>query len=217
MIDMREQVIKIIEENKIVAIIRGVDCGVAVKVARALFAGGIKLVEVTFNQKEPEKFSSTTDAIKAIKENCPEMTVGAGTVLTVEQVDLARAAGAEYVVSPDVDVDVIKRTISLDMVSLPGAYTASEAKTAHSAGADFVKLFPCTDGAIEYLKAIKAPLSHIKFLAVGGINVDNAADFIKAGAIGIGVGSSLVNKEWIKNGEFEKITALAKKFVEKVK
>ncbi|MBE5733915.1 MAG: bifunctional 4-hydroxy-2-oxoglutarate aldolase/2-dehydro-3-deoxy-phosphogluconate aldolase [Clostridiales bacterium] len=211
---MREQVIKSILENKIIAIVRGIDVDSAVEVAKALYKGGIKLIEVTFNQKLPEKFSDTTNTIRAIKENCPEMIVGAGTVLNIEQVDLAISAGAEYIVSPDTDVEVIKYTVKSGLVSIPGAYTASEAKTAHDAGADFVKLFPCTDAT--YLKAVKAPLSHIKFLAVGGVSVDNTADFIKAGAVGVGVGSSLINKQFIANYKFDKIVELARRFVEEV-
>ena len=214
---MREEVIKAIEKNKIIAIIRGVEPSVASSVAKALFKGGINLVEVTFNQKEPQKFSDTINAICAIKESCPEMIVGAGTVLSVEQVDLAKQAGAAYIVSPDTDEEVIKHTVKCGMVSLPGAYTATEAKRAHNAGADFVKLFPCVEGSISYLKAIKAPLSHIRFLAVGGVNVDNAKAFINAGAVGIGVGSSLVNKQLIERKDWNGLTQLAKAFVEDVK
>ncbi len=213
---MREDVIKIIEKEKIISIIRGIAPEDAVKVAKALCDGGIKLVEVTFDQSNPDKFINTVNAIKAIKEFAGDkMCVGAGTVITKEQVDLAYSAGAQYIVSPDTDEKVIKRTVKLGMVSLPGAYTPSEAKKAHNAGADFVKIFPCSSAS--YIKAIKAPLSHIKFLAVGGVSVDNASDFIKAGAVGIGVGGNLVNKEWIKNGEFEKITETAKQLVERIK
>ncbi len=213
---MREDVIKIIEKEKIISIIRGIAPEDAVKVAKALYDGGIKLVEVTFDQSNPDKFINTVNAIKAIKEFAGDkMCVGAGTVITKEQVDLAYSAGAQYIVSPDTDEEVIKRTVELGMVSLPGSYTPSEAKKAHNAGADFVKVFPCSSAS--YIKAIKAPLSHIKFLAVGGVSVDNASEFIKAGAVGIGVGGNLVNKEWIKNGEFEKITKTAKQLVERIK
>lgn len=212
---MREQVVKSILENKIIAIVRGADVEQAVKAAKAVSLGGVKLIEVTFNQKAPETFCDTVKAIALIKESCPDMIVGAGTVLTVEQVELAKSAGAEFIVSPDTDEKVIKRTVELGMVSLPGAYTASEAKKAHNAGADFVKLFPCTDAS--YLKALKAPLSHINFLAVGGVNADNALEFIKAGAVGVGVGGALINKKLLDGGEYEKITETAKKFVENIK
>ena len=212
---MRETVIEKILTEKIIAIVRGANPEQAVRAAKALSNGGVNLVEVTFNQKAPETFSDTVKAIKLIKENCQEMTVGAGTVLTIEQVELAKSAGAEYIVSPDTDAEVIKRTVELGMVSLPGAYTASEVKKAHNAGADFVKLFPCSDAS--YLKALKAPLSHIKFLAVGGVNTENAKDFINAGAVGVGVGSSLVNKKWLDDGDDYKITQVAKEFVQNVR
>ena len=150
-----------------------------------------------------------------IKKNCPQMCVGAGTVLTKEQVDLAKNAGAEYIVSPDTDIDVIKYTVKNGLVSLPGAYTPTEVKNAYNAGADFVKLFPCTD--VAYFKAIRAPLSHIKLLAVGGVNIDNASEFLKAGAVGIGVGSSLVNKRLMENEDWDAISKLAKTLVEKIK
>lgn len=214
---MRENIIKTIEKEKIIAIIRGADIEQAVKASKAIYDGGIKLVEVTFNQKSPESFIQTVNSIKAIKSACPEMIVGAGTVLNTEQVDLALSAGAEYIVSPDTDEKVIAYSVKNGLVSLPGAYTATEVKKAHEAGADFVKLFPCTDGAVQYIKALKAPLSHIKFLAVGGVTAENAGDFIKAGAVGIGVGGALINKKWLDEGEYEKITELAKKFVESVK
>lgn len=211
---MREQVIKSILENKIIAIVRGVEPEKAINVAKALSRGGIKLIEVTFNQKATDNFKATTDAISAIKENCPNVLVGAGTVLTKQQVDLAILAGAKYIISPDTDEEIIRYSVRKGLVSLPGAYTASEAKKAYSYGADFVKLFPCMD--VEYLKALKAPLSHIKFLAVGGINLENASTYIKAGAVGVGVGSSLVNKKFVEEENWEALTDLAKQFIEKV-
>ena len=193
---MREEVVKLIEKNKVIAIVRGANPEQAVKVAKAIYDGGVKLIEVTFNQKNPNTFKDTVTAIKEIKKNCPKMCVGAGTVLTKEQVDLAKDAGAEYIVSPDTDEEVIKYTVKSGLVSLPGAYTPSEAKKAYNAGADFVKLFPCSDP--KYLKALVAPLSHVKFIAVGGVNVENAKDFIKAGAVGIGVGSALINSKYLE-------------------
>jgi 2-dehydro-3-deoxyphosphogluconate aldolase/(4S)-4-hydroxy-2-oxoglutarate aldolase len=137
------------------------------------------------------------------------MAVGAGTVLTVEQVDLAIEGGAEFIVSPDTDEEVIRYTIKRGLVSLPGAMTPTEAKKAHFAGADFVKLFPCVGEGCAMLKAFRAPLSHIKFLAVGGVNEKNARDFMNAGAVGLGIGGNLVNKGWIDAGEFDKITEAA--------
>lgn len=215
---MREQVIKTILEEKIIAIVRGVDGESVVKTARALYEGGVRLVEVTFNQKDPANFCKTCDAIRAIRnEMGDKMLVGAGTVTTPELVQMAADAGALYIISPDTDTEVIAKTRQLGLVSLPGAYTATEAKQAHKAGADFVKLFPCVEGAPAYVKALCAPFNHIRFLAVGGVNADNAAVFLRAGAVGMGVGGSLVNKKWVEAGRYDLITAEARKFVENIK
>lgn len=215
---MREQVIEQILEHKIIAIVRGVDGECAVKTAKALYEGGIRLVEVTFNQKDPANFSKTCDAIRSIRAEMGEdMLVGAGTVTTPELVQMAADAGALYIISPDTDVEVIERTRQLGLVSLPGAYTATEAKQAWNAGADFVKIFPCIEGAPAYVKALCAPFNHIRFLAVGGVNADNAATFLRSGAVGVGVGGSLVNKKWVDAGQFDLITAEAKKFIENIK
>jgi len=211
---MREYVIEQIRKNRIIAIVRGVEPEKAVRVAQALYEGGIRLVEVTFNQKDPASFQATTASIRGIREAMGDkMLVGAGTVTTPELVELARQAGALYIISPDTDAAVITKTRELGLVSIPGAYTPTEAKQAYLAGADFVKLFPCVGDAPAYLKAICAPFNHIPFLAVGGVTADNATDFLKAGACGVGVGGSLVNKKWIDAGEYYRITEEAKRFL----
>ncbi len=214
---MRDTVIQEILNHKIIAIVRGMEKEQTVKIAKALYEGGVRFIEVTFNQKKPEEFYKTADAIRAIREEMGEkMYVGAGTVTSVELVDMAAEAGALYMISPDMDEEVIRHTRELGLVSIPGAYTATEAKKAYNAGADFVKLFPCIGDAPAYVKALCAPLSHIPFLAVGGVDANNANAFIKAGALGVGVGSSLVNKKWIDAGEYEKITEEARKMIENI-
>ena len=214
---MREQVIEKVLEHKIIAIVRGAEPESMVSIAKALYEGGVCLVEVTFNQKDPSSWVKTADAIRAIREAMgDQMLVGAGTVTSPELVQMAADAGAMYIISPDTDIEVIKKTRELGLVSMPGAYTATEAKQAHNAGADFVKLFPCIEGAPAYLKAICAPFNHIRFLAVGGVNADNAATFLRSGAVGVGVGSCLVNKKWASEGRYDLITAEAKKFIENI-
>ena len=211
---MRERVIQEILDKKIIAIVRGVDEDQAIKIAHALYEGGVTMVEVTFNQKNPDTWVNTCNAIRTIDKTFEgKMLVGAGTVTSCELVQMAADAGAKYIISPDADIEVIKKTRELGLVSLPGAYTPTEAKQAYLAGADMVKLFPCVGDAPAYLKAICAPFNHIKFLAVGGVNADNAAAFIKAGAVGVGVGGCLVNKAWADAGEYWRITEEAKKFV----
>lgn len=211
---MRETVINEICKRKIIAIIRGANVQEAIAAAKALYDGGITLVEVTFNQKSPETFVDTAKAIKSIKEQMGDkMLVGAGTVTSTDLVKIAADAGASYIISPDTDVSVIAKTRELGLVSIPGAYTPTEAKQAHNAGADFVKLFPCVGDAPAYIKAVCGPMNHIRFLAVGGVNENNAAEFFKAGAVGVGVGGNLVNKDWIKSGDYQKICDAAKKYV----
>ena len=142
------------------------------------------------------------------------MVFGAGTVTSLQMLELAKNAGARFVVSPDTNEAVIRATVAAGMVSMPGALTPTEIVTAHSCGADFVKLFPAGTQGTAYFKAVTAPLNHIRLLAVGGVNEKNIGDFLSAGAVGAGVGGNLVNKTWIANGEFEKITALARAFTE---
>ena len=215
---MREEICKLVKQEKVIAIVRGVDPDTCLKVAEALYAGGIRLLEVTFPQKNPELFQSTADAISMIKSAfAGRMRIGAGTVLTVEQVEMAAKAGAEYIISPNVDTDVIRRTLELGLVSMPGALTPSEVMIAHNAGADYVKLFPIGVMGTAYVKAIMAPISHVKMLAVGNISSDNAADYLKAGVVGLGVGGKLVNKDAIAAGDFEKLTKAAEELIAAVK
>ena len=213
---MREQIIQKVLDKKIVAIVRGVYGEDCVNLARALCEGGIELLEVTFDQSKPEYLNRTSDTIRQLVQALGDkMIFGAGTVTTLEMLELARNAGAQFVVSPDTNEEVIKATVAAGMVSMPGALTPTEIVTAHRYGADFVKLFPAGTQGTAYFKAVTAPLNHIRLLAVGGVNEKNIADFMAAGAVGAGVGGNLVNKTWIANGEFDKITALAKEFTEK--
>ena len=209
---MTENEVKaLIEQEKIIAIVRGVAPEVTMKVADALYAGGIRLMEITYNQKDPASFRNTADAIAAVRKAYEgRMCVGAGTVTTTELVELTASAGGQYVISPDVNTAVIRRTKELGMLSLPGAMTPTEVLTAHYAGADFVKLFPAGNLGPAYIKAIRGPISHVKLLAVGGIDEKNIPDFLKAGVCGFGIGGNLANKTWIANGEFDKVTEVAK-------
>lgn len=211
---MSQTVIQEILNRKIIAIIRGIygeDCG---KLAQALYRGGIRLVEVTFDQSKERPFEETQEAIRLIRERFSgEVLAGAGTVTSVELVELAHQAGAQYIISPNTDVQVIRRTKELGLVSIPGALTPTEAQTAYEAGADFVKLFPISHFGGGYIKALRGPLSQVRFLAVGGVNLENAASLLRAGAVGVGVGGNLANREWVRSGRFDDITKLASELV----
>ncbi|MBQ7268618.1 MAG: bifunctional 4-hydroxy-2-oxoglutarate aldolase/2-dehydro-3-deoxy-phosphogluconate aldolase [Bacteroidales bacterium] len=194
----------------IVAIIRGFAPDICLRLAQAYAEGGIDRVEVTFNQKAPDSWKDTARAIRAIKEQFSgAMKVGAGTVLTEEQLKICEDAGGEFMVTPNVNPALIRKCVADGLEAMPGALTPTEAVEAFDAGADYVKIFPAGTLGPGYIKAIKAPLSHIPMLAVGGIGPDNIADFIKAGCIGAGVGGNLTNKEWIAAGAWDKITATA--------
>lgn len=215
---MQEEIKKLVLENRIIAIIRGFAPDVCLKLAEAYQAGGIRLVEVTFNQKAPETWKDTAAAIKAIRERfAGEVRVGAGTVLTVDQLKMCEDAGGEYMITPNVNPDLIRRCVADGLVAMPGALTPSEAVAAWDAGASFVKIFPAGSLGPSYVKAVRAPLSHIPFLAVGGVGPDNVADFMKVGCVGAGVGGNLTNKDWIASGAWDKITAVAKSLVENSK
>lgn len=210
-------VINQIIQCKIIAIIRGIESERIIDTCEALARGGVTAIEVTFNQSRSTGNQETYDAIKQIAKELPEVCLGAGTVMTIEQVELAVEAGARYIISPNFDRAIVKRTIELGAISIPGVLTPTEISEAYSAGASFAKLFPAGTLGIEYLKAIKAPLSHIPMLAVGGIDVHNVSDFMKIGLAGVGIGSSLVNPQLIKNGKYNELTELAKEFVRQIK
>lgn len=210
---MRNEILKLIEDEKIIAIVRGVDPEKCVSVAESLYKGGIYMMEITFDQSNPDSLKNTSAAIASIIKNfSKELRVGAGTVMSVEQVQLAAQAGAEYIISPNTKESVIKETLNLGLVSMPGALTPTEAAFAHECGADFVKVFPAGDLGPGYIKAIKAPLKHIKFLGVGGITPKNIPDYLNAGCVGFGIGGNLVHASWTDTGEYEKITEAARAF-----
>ncbi len=207
---------KILNE-KLIIIVRGIKKERLINLAQALYDGGVRLLEITYSADKSVSDEETASCIELLaKEFEGKILIGAGTVLSERQVELTHNAGGKFIISPDTNELVIKKTKELGLVSIPGALTPTEIQTAHNFGADFVKLFPITNMGSAYVKAVKAPLSHIKLLAVGGINKDNVSEFMKAGVCGIGAGGNLVNKEWIENGDFDKITALAEEFVKNI-
>lgn len=204
--------------RKIVAIVRGLKPKYIIGLGHALEEGGIGLMEVTYNQQAPETWKATADAIAAVeKEFGDRVLAGAGTVITLEQIQMTYDAGGHYLVTPATQPEIIRAGKAMGLGVFPGAMTPTEVLQAYNAGADAVKVFPASCLGPAYIKAIRAPLSHVPLMAVGGVNEKNAADFMKAGCVGLGVGGNLVNKDWIENGEWTKITALAKEFMKAVK
>lgn len=216
---MENEIIKAVEREKIVVIVRGVPADKLIPLADAMYDGGIRLLEITYSASGTPADNVTAENIKALCKHFKDspsktdMHIGAGTVLTEEQVELTKSVGGEFIISPDTNPKVIKKTKELGLVSMPGAYTPSEIQIAHCAGADFVKVFPAVSLGCEYIKAVKAPLSHIKLLAVGGINEHNMSEYLAAGASGFGIGGNIIDKKMIENNDFDGITELARRYV----
>ncbi len=194
--------------TKIVAVIRAASGERLVDVARALVAGGVDVLEITFTvPRAIDVLKRVADAVGG------EALVGAGTVLDPETARAALLAGAEFIVSPNTNVDVIRLCRRYDKLVMPGALTPTEVLTAWEAGADIVKIFPSDSVGPGYLKALHGPFPHIRLMPTGGVDVDNAAAFLKAGACALGVGGSLVSKAAVDSGDMAAITAMAKRFV----
>lgn len=211
---MKETVIRAVEKYKLVAILRGVPEEKLTRVAQALYDGGVRLLEITYSPDGSVSDEETARCIGLlVKEFAGRMYIGAGTVLTREQVRLTKEAGGLFIISPNVDEAVIRETCVLGLVSMPGALTPTEICNAHSFGADFVKLFPAGDMGVGYVKSVKAPLSHIKMLAVGGINEKTIASYLRTGVCGFGIGSNIVSKKMVDENDYQGITALAREFV----
>ena len=168
---MREQVIQAVEKEKIIVIVRGVESEKLIPLAEAMYQGGIRLLEITYSANGKVSDEQTAANIAMLAKHFEgKMFIGAGTVLTEKQVELTYQAGGKFIISPDTCPAVIEKTRALNMVSMPGALTPTEMQIAHRSGADFVKMFPITSLGTSYIKAVKAPLSHLKLLAVGGVD-----------------------------------------------
>ena len=193
--------------HKIVAILRGIQADDVLKIAGALCNGGVKIIEVTLNSPNAllaiEQLNSTYGN---------KLLIGSGTVLNISDAKAAIAAGAKFLISPNVDIAVIRAAKDAGILSIPGAFTPTEIITAHNNGADIVKVFPAPDAA--YIKNILAPLNHIKLMPTGGINLTNIKAFKDAGASAFGIGSSLVNNQSIIDEAYlQKLTIKASDFM----
>ncbi|HTN92696.1 MAG TPA: bifunctional 4-hydroxy-2-oxoglutarate aldolase/2-dehydro-3-deoxy-phosphogluconate aldolase [Sorangium sp.] len=205
----REQVVRWIEEIGIVPVVRASSGALAVRAGRALRAGGIEVLEITM---------TVPDALGVMHEIASKMgshvLVGAGTVLTADAARGCIEAGAQFIVSPGLNLEVIRVAQELGKAVFPGALTPTEVITAWSAGADAVKVFPCSAmGGAKYLRALRGPLPHVKMLPTGGVNLTTARDFIEAGAVALGVGGELVDAAALEAGQDEVLTERAREFL----
>jgi 2-dehydro-3-deoxyphosphogluconate aldolase/(4S)-4-hydroxy-2-oxoglutarate aldolase len=198
-------------DTGVIAVIRADSGDQLVNVCRALSTGGVQACEITM---------TTPGALEAIAQASRELgksaLIGAGSVLDAATARAAILAGARFIFSPVLNLEVIEMAHRYDCVAVPGALTPTEILTAWSAGADVVKVFPANHFGPQYLRDVHGPLPQVKLTPTGGVDLTTAADWIKAGAVAIGVGSSLVKKELITTGNWDELSSLAKKYVDVV-
>lgn len=200
-----------IETSGIVAIIRANSADELIDAAAAIHAGGVNVIEVTMTT--PNALQVISDVSAAYGDS---VLVGAGSVLDAETARAVMLSGADFVVSPVTKPDVIEICNRYGKVVIPGAFTPTEILTAWEAGADYVKVFPSSGVGPAYIKDVKAPLPQIPLIPTGGVNAENAAAFITAGATALGIGSSLVNNDLIAAGDFTTLTERAARLVQAV-
>jgi 2-dehydro-3-deoxyphosphogluconate aldolase/(4S)-4-hydroxy-2-oxoglutarate aldolase len=206
---MSELILSRLRQTGVVAIVRGVDGDVLPTLAEALYAGGVRLLEVTLNTKGA--LQSIAQLAAAFGDR---MSIGAGTVLTEEAARQAQAHGAQFFVTPHVGQDVIAYGVRMGIPVMAGAMTPTEIYTAHVSGASAVKVFPVGTLGAGYLREVRGPFDKIPLLAVGGVTLANAQSFLAAGAIGWGLGGGLLDKQALAAGDFAKMTQNAKAFID---
>ena len=207
----RAAVVTRIKTERAVAVIRTDSIERALRTAAAVVAGGFRAIEITFS------FAEAAEAIQNLVENNDrDLLIGAGTILTPEQVREAVGVGAQFLVSPCVLPEVIDAAHELQVVIIPGAYTPTEIYTAHSLGADIVKIFPAVKFGPEYLKAVRGPLPNIPIMPTSGVDVSNVEDWFRAGAVAVGAVSSVLDPILIQKGDWSEITKRAGDFMKAV-
>ncbi|MFB0516210.1 MAG: bifunctional 4-hydroxy-2-oxoglutarate aldolase/2-dehydro-3-deoxy-phosphogluconate aldolase [Candidatus Neomarinimicrobiota bacterium] len=204
----REEILQRILDKKAIAVIRMTDSGKLIRVVEAIFTGGVECVEITM---------TVPNAVEVIKEVCKAIgdraLVGAGTVLDEETAKQTILAGAEFIVGPIFNPKVVEVAHDNDKVTIPGAFSPAEIVAAWQAGADIVKIFPATALGPKYIKDIRGPLPQIRLCPTGGVTVDNAGEWIKAGAACVGIGTDLLDKQAIRESRFEVLTERARRMV----
>ena len=208
----KAEIISSLENPGIIAVVRAQSAAQVLPLSEALIEGGVIAIEITM---------TTPDAIKAIRDAHRELgdraLIGVGTVLNVSACKAAIDAGAQFVVTPVQRPDCVPIASAAARPIMLGAYTPTEAQLAHEAGADFVKIFPADTLGPGYIKALRAPLPHLRIVPTGGVDVNNVLDFLKAGCAALGVGSSLVSSRLLQDENWTGLTRRAAEFVQAAK
>src|SRR4051794_27107729 len=204
----KAEIISLLQNPGIIAVVRAKAADQVMPLTEALLAGGVVAVEITL---------TTPNAIQAIREAVHEFgtraLIGVGTVLDAKTCQEAIVAGAEFVVSPITRPEIAAAAKAADRPVMLGAYTPTEAQLAYESGADFIKIFPADGLGPNYIKALRAPLPHLRMVPTGGVDVHNVADFLKAGCAALGVGSSLISQQILRDSNWPELTRLAAEFV----
>lgn len=204
----REKYLQRIIDCGIVAVVRFSDPEPLIEVVKALAEGGVSVAEVTLT------VPNALDVIREAKQQLGDrVLLGAGTVLDPESARAAMLAGAEFIVAPNLNLEVVKLCRRYDKVVMPGAFTPTEIVSAWEAGADVVKVFPAEVVGPAFFKALRGPLPQVKLMPTGGVDLTTAAEFLQAGAVCLGVGGQLVDAKAVAAGDFARITQLAQQYV----
>jgi len=207
----RSAITKAVEAMGVVAIIRLKDAGKLRGVIDALAKGGVRALELTMT------IPGAVDLIREITPTLPNgFLVGAGTVTDADTARAVIDAGAQFVVGPVLRPDVIRACHERDIAAIPGCFSPTEILTAHEAGADIVKIFPATMLGPQFIRDVRAPLPQLKLMPTGGVTLDNAGDWVRAGAVAVGVGSALVDVKAVDAGRFDVVTANARRVIASV-
>lgn len=206
-----------IKKHKFIAILRHIPKERAADVVRAMYDGGVRIFEVTFNPSADDTIAETQSIIRTISALFGnEVCVGAGTVINLEFAKAAHDAGAKFLVSPGTKESVVRFAKENGMLAIPGAYTPTEIMNAYDMGADIVKVFPVAANEAGYLKNVMSPLSHIPFIPTGGINPDTVEEFMNTGAVALAAGATIATKAMAENGDYDAICENARRHIEKI-
>lgn len=204
--------LKLLQQTRVIAVIRAPKIDQGYQMAKAVASGGMQLIEITWNSDRPEQL------ISQLRSELPACTIGTGTLLTLDQMGQAIAAGAQFLFTPHVDPVMIQAAIHKGLPIIPGALSPTEIVTAWLAGASCVKVFPVQAmGGASYIKSLQAPLGHIPLIPTGGVTLENAKEFLAAGAIAVGLSGQLFPQQLVAAGNWDAITQLAQTFMQQLK
>lgn len=201
----------LIQNQKAIAVIRATQIEVCLQMAKAVAAGGMRLIEITWNSDKP------TQLISLLRSELPHCSIGAGTLITATNMQDAIDAGAQFLFTPHTNLRLIQTAVQQQIPVLPGALTPTEILAAWQAGATCVKVFPIESvGGVDYIRHLRAPLGQIPLIPTGGVTIENARSFIDAGAFAVGLGSQLFPKQAVVNGEWDAITKRAAHLIQQM-